>query len=348
MRRQSGCLRRGALAAIFVLRAGTAYGEGASPPIDIFVAGDADALTQLKRGIGVPEHPIHWVQIPAVDPSEVIRRPPVGGEGRAPRVWIDWSTPERVRMYFANADGERFLVREVLFPEGFGELGLETVAQVIQSSLSALVLSAESGISRAEMTAVLAPLPPPATLPPPLPEWRFSGGAFYALQAFAPERPVDQGPGLCVAFGQREGRWRLAGWISGQYQLPETISADLIGVRLDTVRLRAGAELGRSLTPHVILAMGLGAGEDIVHIAPRQSGAVAATLSHDRFSWAYAARVQVALSLRAAPSMDISAALTTDFDLSMLHYDVLVDGSTVRVFTPWWVRPGVMAGVTWR
>jgi len=31
----------------------------------------------------------------------------------------------------------------------------------------------------------------------------------------------------------------------------------------------------------------------------------------------------------------------------MRHYDIAIDGVTTRAMTPWWVRPGLMAGVAW-
>jgi hypothetical protein len=201
-------------------------------------------------------------------------------------------------------------------------------------------------MSRAEMTSALQ-TPSIETKTAPRSPWIARWGAFYAVQGFAAEQPIEHGPGLMAAFGQREGRWRLAAWAKGQYQLPQTIDTGIISVRLDTVALRVGAEVARSLTARVALATHIGLGGDIVHIAPRQGSSGHATLSSERFTWEYLAQLALVATVQMDAGVTLSGALIADADLGMRHYDVLLDGSTVRALTPRWIRPGVMAGVTW-
>jgi hypothetical protein len=336
----------GVLAGTLLLCVGVASGETPPQSIDLFVAGRSDTVAQLQGAVGAAERPMRWLSVDKIDVADVVRRPIESGQ--AARAWIDCSRPDRVRIYFANWSTGRFLVREVLLPDGLNELALETLGQVIETSLSALIADDKTGMSRAEITSVLerAPIIEPATSKGSS-TWGARWGAFYAVQVFAPEELIEQGPGLTAALAQREGRWRPAGWISAQYQLPETIQTDLIGVRLDTIALRAGAELTRELTARVALALHIGMGPDAVHVAPRQGSTQHASLSPERFSWEYAAQFALVGTTRIDAGVVLSAALLADADLSVRHYDVIVDGSAVRALTPWRVRPGLMAGFTW-
>jgi hypothetical protein len=289
---------------------------------------------------------MHWVSIDQVDVADVVRRPTESGP-QATRAWIDCSRGDRVRIYFVNWNTERFLVREVLLPQGLNELALEILGQVIETSVSALIADEKTGMSRAEIASVLDTTSSVRPTTTDTPGWGATWGAFYAVQVFAPEQLIEQGPGLTATLGRREGRWRPAAWISAQYQLPETIETALIGVRLDTFALRAGAELARELTARVALAVHMGIGIDAVHIAPRQGSAQHASLSPERFSSQYAAQLALVGTTRLGAGVELLAAILADADLGVRHYDVVVDGATVRVVTPWGVRPGIMAGVTW-
>jgi hypothetical protein len=346
MNARRGSLTHGAVAVALLLWARAASAKDSAPPIDVFVAGTPDRVVRLESAIDAADRPIRWVLLDAIDVADVVRRPRDVGPGAA-RAWVDCSRSDRVRIYFANWNSERFLLRDVPLPGGWNELGLESLGQVIESSLSALIANDKTGMSRAEMTSVLKEAPGIEPVAPQPPAWSATWGAFYAVQAFAPEQLIEQGPGLIASLGQREGLWRLAAWISSQYRLPETIQTALIGVRLDTVAVRAGILLARALSARIALALYLGLGGDVVHIAPRQGPSEHASLSPERFSWESAGQLALAGTVRVGGAFVLSGAVLADADFSVGHYDVRVDGSTVRAVSPWSVRPGLMAGVTW-
>ena len=143
---------------------------------------------------------------------------------------------------------ERFLVRDVPLPTGLDAAALETLAQVVESSIVALISDERVGMTRAEMTVALAPAPvasepEAAPVPPKPPPWRGALAAFYALEGFATDPAVEHGPGILAAADRRVGRWLAGGWVSAQYVIPMTVDGSLVGVRLDALALRAGPEL---------------------------------------------------------------------------------------------------------
>jgi hypothetical protein len=340
----SGALA-GALATILFSTPGSGASASPNQPIEIFVAGAPGTLTLLQGSIGVGEHPIRWIAVDRIDETQVLGRPREQGTASA-RAWVDCSRPDRVRIYFANWDTERFLVRDVPLPGGWSELARESIAQLIDSSIDALAADQRAGMSPNEMASVLAAAAPQRP-PERTPTWKVAVGAFYAIQAFAPEQPIDQGPGLTAALETRKGRWRPGVWIAAQYQLPESIETTLVGVRLEGITSRAGARLVLDLTDRVALAVLLGAGGDLVHIAPLQGSTVHASLSPERFSWDFESELALSAIVQVGPLVELWAALFADAALDLHHYDVMVDGSTVRAMTPWWLRPGLMVGVSW-
>lgn len=332
-----------AVALAAVLWGGAAAGAAPNRPVDVFVASTPETLSWLQGAMGVGERPIRWLPIGRIDEAQVLSRP--GGRGDvSARAWIDCSRPDRVRIYFANWDTERFLVRDVPLPSGWNELARESLAQLIDSSITALATDEKAGMSQIEMASAIRTAPAPRVERAP---WSATWGAFYAVQVFAPEQPIEQGPGLTATFGAREGRWRAGVWVSTQYRLPESTETSLIGVRLDTVALRAGAMLTHGLTERVALAVLLGAGGDLVHIAPLQGSTARASLTAERFSWESDAELALAATARVGSSVELRAAFFADALLGVHHYDVVVDGSTVRAMNPWPVRPGFLVGVAW-
>jgi hypothetical protein len=345
-RRGSAILARVAAACGCILSwSGTSSGQGSEVPVDVFVACTRQVAAFLEGGVGVAEPRIRWSPVDRIDDAQILLRPRERGGAHA-RAWIDCSRPDRVRVYFASWDTERFLVRDVPLPYGWTEIARESMAQLIESSIKALGSGESLGMSRTEMASVLRPEAAP---PPERPQrWGMSWGAFYAIQAFSQERWVEQGPGLVVAVDARKGQWMPGAWVSAQYQLPQSVVTDLVGVHLDTLALRAGARLTRELGRHTALALQLGAGADVIHITPLQGSGAQVSLASERFSGEFAGQFALAATLRPTTQYEFWASLLADVDFGMRHYDLVVDGSTRRVFTPLWIRPGILIGVAWR
>ncbi|HEY4015678.1 MAG TPA: hypothetical protein VGM06_20200 [Polyangiaceae bacterium] len=340
------------LAVLFVLGVSrSSWAQGAPPAVDVYVVGAGASLPRLQTALGAVDRPIRWASIDKFDLSEVTQPPPEPGGAPAARVWVDCSDPSRARLYFADWSTERFLLRDLPTPEGLTELSLETIAQMIETSLSALTTDRMAGMTRVEMGRALgekpaAPAPraeavPSAPLAPSL-------GAFYAAQGFARDWPIEHGPGVAAELRQSTGRVRFGGWVTGQYQLPETIDDGLAGVQIDTFAIRAGVEAGAPIAGDAVVLGRIGAGGDILHVAPRLAAIADAQLQQEKFYWDTMVQLATGVQVRLNPHLELDAAIVVDVDLVLRHYDVNVDGGTTRFATPWPVRPGLSAGLSWR
>jgi hypothetical protein len=342
---------RARVTAAVLLASGAALAQDAAPSVLVFVAAPPEESARLEGAVGAAARPLRWVRTAQIDPEEVLQRPSGQGLPATARVWIDGARADRLRLYFVNWATERFLVRDVPLHDGLNEVALETVAQLIESAISALLSNAPIGLTRAEMVTALHPTleapPPPAVAATA--RWQPIVAAFYALQASGPDLPVEQGPGVLARLERRDARWTEGAWLSTQYQLPERIASELAGVRLDTAAFRAGAAVGRAIGARTALDVQLGAGVDLTRLAPRAgSEGTATALTADRFGWSYAAQAGIDLTVQLAPHVVVSTTLFADVDLAARRYGVVVDGNLVLVATPWRARPGIRLEVGWR
>ena len=202
-----------------------------------------------------------WQRVDKLDPADVLRDRR-DGETAAVRAWVDVTSATRARLTFAVRTGDRFLVRDVDLSGRFDEVDRAALAEVLESSIGALIANERAGLTRAEAEAVLARREPPRAAarrdraaaaallaPPPPPRWAI--GFFYAAQALGDETALDHGPGIALAVAATEkfanvhdaGRGPVV-FASAQYRLPVHEGAPRIGVSLYTVAARAGVECG--------------------------------------------------------------------------------------------------------
>jgi hypothetical protein len=128
-------------------------------------------------------------------------------------VWLTLRSSQEARIYFAvggeTRAGTRYLVRDVPLEDGFDEIGSERVAQVVHSSVTALIEGSIAVAERVEIERALAPAAPPLAPAPTVPARprtdaasRTSAvspllGAFYR-GAFSGEEGFAHGPGVVL------------------------------------------------------------------------------------------------------------------------------------------------------
>jgi hypothetical protein len=336
-----------------------------APTVEVTVVGTADDLERV-RGL-VPRLSAggaRWLRVDRLAPADVLRAASDDAATAAVRAWVDVSSPTRARLTFATRSGDHFLLRDVDLSGRFDEVDRAALAEVIESSIGALVANERAGLTRAEAEAVLAQRaarpPPPAVIaappspPPPVPvpsPSRWAVGFFYAAQALAGAPTIDHGPGLALSVAawrkfaavNEQGRGPAL-FASAQYRLPIHEQTPRIGVALYTIAARAGVECGPLLWSR--LRVRLGGGVDLVHIAPETSEPDAA-LTPTRWAASFVASASLRANLWRQPHRFwISMTLFADVLPTAVRYDVSIDGTTTSVFSPWRTRPGLTLELT--
>ena len=357
-------LRVWRLVALGCAIAPAARAQAPAPAVDVTVVGTADDLERVRALVPrLSSGGARWQRVDHLDPADVLGAHP-DADAAAVRAWVDMTRATRARLTFATRAGERFLVRDVDLSGRFDEVDRAALAEVLDSSIGALVANERAGMTRAEAEAVLAPpaAPPPAIAQPPQPARptsvpespspsRWAIGFFYGAQALSDAPVVDHGPGLMLAVAPfpRWARVNQTGrgpnvFASAQYRLPVHQQTARIGVALYTVAARAGVECGPLIWSR--LRVRLGGGADIVHVAP-ESPDSSATLSAPHWS----ANLVASAALRANVALQprrfwLSAVIFADVLPTAVRYNASIDGTTTPVFSPWRLRPGLTLELT--
>jgi hypothetical protein len=331
--------------------------------VDITVVGSGDAFAGLRARVGdrLPLGvPLLWNRIDRFNPlTELLRGAPPPHPTGTLRCWIDLADLRHATLYFADQRGERFLVRELPLSGRFDEVDQQSVAQVMELSVSALIENAEIGFSRAQAREILARAQPPepvvATAPPADgARWRLAAGIFYALEDLGAGLSLAQGPGLLLALGRLEDAPAVApaepgagGWLTTQYRIPIEARKTNVGARLTALAARVGVE-ARWWRLHARL----GAGADFTHVTPLPGAASTGTaLATPHWSTSFVATGALAMRLpleRAfGPLLAFSLALFLDMAPSTTAYGFSDATGNHVAFAPRRLRPGLALEVAY-
>lgn len=343
-------------------------------PVDIVVVGTPSDLKRIRSAIDprpLGGSPPHWTQVEQFDPMEVLRSIRDPQKVTLVRCWVDVADPTVARLYFAARSGQQFLVRDLELSGGFNETDRESLSEVLELSITALIDNEKAGLTRLQAEAVLAGRPestvtpvaaaverprpddggitsPAAAIadrPPSEPVVRSrwaNAGPSYAALAPGGGLAIMHGPGVFLAAGAAGRHAGLGAWISGQYQLPARQAAPAVGVQLQTIAVRGGIELRIPLGPyHVSARLGLGA--DAVHVSP-EVGEVdrRAVLAPAHWSQSLVFTAAAGVRRSIGSRFVLGAGVLADVVPTVVHYDLNVAGTTAEVLSPHRVRPGLM------
>ena len=355
--------------------------------VELTVVGAEGPYQSLRDRIGAHAAvggAVLWSRLDRFNPLDELLRGQGRPGARSLRCWVDLSDLRRATLYFAAPGGQRFLVRDVALSGRLDEIDQQSLAQVLELSIAALLEDEHAGLSLAQARAMLSRAPAAdasaaATAAPPAgssrsrrePGWELMLGLFYAVEDVAAALPVAQGPGLDLALrspaarraaanGQPEdgalattpaaagSSWGL--WLDGQYQLPRSAQTADIGVRLQTAAVRAGVEGERW---HLRARLGAGLDWSRVTPLPGNDGTPAAlAASHWSQTVVLTSAIAARLSMGRATSGghrpgSLTLALFVDVVPETVRYQVQDATGTVRVaFAPRRVRPGLAVGLS--
>jgi hypothetical protein len=264
---------------------------------------------------------------------------------------------ERARLYFRGPGGTRFLLRRLELSRGLDELGSELIAQVVESSVLAL-LHSSAGLSRDQASAELAreetsakgPTPTPRPSAPPRPRQaapalRLGAGARYAASWGGAELGLAHGPGLELDLRHGSATFVRA-HLSVERWFAQAFRAGAIEAEVQTFALRAGLAVALPLGSSQHLVSALGAGADIRRLEPLRATAGATTLAAADTSVLASLRGELRYELVLEP-LRLTGGALLDVSLVDTHYDFVEDGERKRVVEPWPLRPGVLLGLGW-
>jgi hypothetical protein len=280
-------------------------------------------------------------------------------EPRLLRIWLVLLTPSLARIYFAEAKGERFLVRDVPLRNGLDEFGRENVAQVVVTTASAFRQRGASSTVKEVVDTFQPPLnanrartaiPNDIPMPPASKEcraaWFLRAGALYGLSLEQTDA-MSHGPGLLVGAGQN---WHGARWLyslKGQYRWPYTVDGSQVALEFHALSLRTVAAVEAPLGNHWAAGLELGAGVDRVwfHATALPGAQVAARGPDVQY------RPQMVLGARgslAANDWNFSLVLGTTAALAKAHFDVMSGTQNQMQYRPWLVQPYLAIEASWR
>jgi hypothetical protein len=305
----------------------------------------------------------HFEQRPAFTQQDLLAQEPWADPQRA-TVWIVMQHPQQVRLVFADPLIQRFLVRDIPLPQGLDDLGRETVAQVVESSMLSL-REGSVGMSRSEVKTVFAPsssssvestpsasrwraspdAPAPAEAAPR--HFRARFGVNYQAVLTGRDFGPEHGPGVAVgleylrakdsfiALGAFEWRFEKE-HRDAEFKLTvqNNLAWLLLGWRKPTpdsavvVLVGPGLQLSRVRPTLIVNDAAASTTDHLVHVTPWVR--LAAGLESDRSGFA----------LQVLGKLDVSAYKT--------HYDIARDGTSVPLASTWVAQPGIVVSVFWR
>jgi hypothetical protein len=238
--------------------------------VEITVVGTPADLQRVRSAIeprplggSVPR----WSRVGHFNPVEILE---TLGDSKAPvRCWVDLSDLARARLYFVARSGEHFLVRDVELSGAFDEIDRESLSNVLELSITALIEDEQVGLTREQAKIVLAARPPSVSRPqsqsepPPAPE-----SPRPASEAPA-ERPTDGVPAVVSTLEPRP-----APPAPGPLAWP----ALMVGVFYEA--LAVGGGLPPAHGPGILVALG-GAREDRIALRLWSSGQYRWAARHD-------------------------------------------------------------------
>jgi hypothetical protein len=274
------------------------------------------------------------------------------------RIWITLPTSTVARLYFADPELRRFLVREVALRDGLDELGRERIAEVVESSTLALLHGAR-GMSRDEVRTSLTrrtgaatpasePKQAPAPTQPPTRSLPNELGAFvgasYSGQWTGRHLDLTHGPGLRLGLeldGSHGRSWLGTALVERPFALVH--EAPELRVRLQSTRALILFGWSQRIQAQTSFVFEVGGGAEFTRISPKAVSGADIDAASERTNVTRWFRTELGIEwTRAAWALMLAA--TCDLSLDDTHYDIERDGVRQRVFATAPLRPGALAG----
>jgi hypothetical protein len=345
-----------------VAAAQTAETEGSSRAVIVMIGevGESDELADVLAELMEKSFDPHFVREESFHPEVFLAE-----NERDARVWVfvTLHDPKHARLYFRGPHGERFLLRELELKRGLDEVGRESIAQIVETSVGAL-LNTSVGISREEAKAALAKehelQTPPNVVPPPTTrpvddeprtaerderrsslELALRGVGRYGGPEVKHALAVGLEAGVELGRRDRGFVWRPRAVVERGFV--HELTTTPIGAELDTWSFRLGVDAGFRSGPHLGF-FGLAGGLDRVGISTKTSSDPTFTPTGKSSDIVPIVRLEARYEL-ALSILRLGIAPFADVSLEESHYDLVFANETRRLATAWIVRPGLAVSI---
>ncbi len=331
------------------------------PRVIVTSVGAALAPAALESSLGPAlraTYALHFSSADRFGPEELFRARLESTA--AVHVWVDTTTPGLARLYFANRDGTRYLVRTLELSVPVDELDREALAQAIEWSLQALA-AGTAGLTRAEAEALFAdpaapapdaPAPPPQPGRPSDSHWRGAPGwlpEVALLHGWAPESReliATQGPVLRLGLDRITRRHQVGLTASGQYRYPQRHAEAGVALEIESVSARLDVRaLATGLVEGAGIGLRLGLGLDAVSATPEALDTSRLEAMAPRTSAVPLVGGGLVCQLRVEPRVRLELGVGAELDLVAVRYDVVTAAGTTELLARWPVRPSASVGV---
>lgn len=290
--------------------------------------------------------------------------------GRA-TVWILVPSSTAARLVFADVAHQKFLVRDIPLLFGLDDFGRESVGQVVESSLLALLQGA-SGVSRTEARSAMGqyliaapvvvpaqPIVPAPAQAAPLPSVQLNQsaqarrwltqrlGLGYGVNMSGSAFGVEQGPVLVAGAELIRQQDSLFATVAFDWHFAQHYQTSEFDLSIQSSRIWLLFGWRKPIDDLVSFVATLGPGLSVTRVSSTSNAAGLATpwpSSHDVAPWA---RLQSGLEWGNSPLV-IQLLLTADASFFNTQYDITRNGINETLAHPWFVRPGAALGVLWR
>jgi hypothetical protein len=292
---------------------------------------------------------LDWSIAIGIDPRAIL----VGGHGHAEviaRAWIDVSDPTRARIYVANGQNERFILRFVPLENGYDEIAREELAHIVESSVDAFASGGAVGVSREVAEREVArevrmPSSPPRRQASKPESAHLALALAYQGSLRAGDPIIAQGPLLDVAIAfQGESRVRFCASARAEYDTRLTWRSRPVGALFEggAVAITAGAEVSVMRT-FVVRALA-GAGTGLTRVTPFAQSATTAMPSYAFWRTSPFGRVGVDATFDLFGPFALLVGVGCDVDLVHTAYELVRSGVQSQVISPWIAHPFSYAG----
>lgn len=283
-----------------------------------------------------------------LDFAEIARPEPVTAPaaGYLARLFVDLGDPHRAVLWFVDEGHDRILVRQLDRAAGSKELLREELGHILETSTEGLLAGAEIGLPRAEVIPLLEPKPKAPLVAAKKAQVKpYQIAALYEVEGFASPARVVHGPEASVFVRASRGVPSFGVWLTGQYRLPMHVDGSPVGARLEGGAFRALLALDLPVQKRVTLRFALGAGTDLVALAPESSTATGVSLAESRLLAFAAVKAAIGVELRASAWLCFWGRIGVDLDPSGTRYVFERQSGEDAVLKPWPVRPAFAVGI---